>query len=453
MRLSRATLALLLALASACGEPRGPRPNLVLLVADDMDHRHFAFAGYPLAPAPTLDALAETGVLFTHGIVPMSRCRPTLAALLTGLWPHQNGVYFNVGVDHVDPELSLAKRLADAGYATVGEGKFWEGDARAFGFSNLAIANRTTFVRWDQQHLFDWLERTPREQPFFVWWAPELPHVPHDPPERLLARFPEESIPLPAELGDDAAAAAEYRRRERAQLAMQAWLDEGVAALRAKLAELGELSDTLFVFLADNGWASAGVSKGWAYELGLRTPVIVSWPGHLATDASGGARFDELVSPVDVYATLLDYGRAELPPSCEGRSLRARLEGRPMEPRAALYGAIYPLAPTAEIADPARDAVALWARTPRWKLVLTLRDVSAQPDAGGDVEERQDVKVGLAPPFVRKRGALELYDLEQDPNERANLASDPAHAAQAAELRQAALDWWRTTGGGALDVP
>ena len=68
------------------------RPNVVLLVADDMDYEHFGFAGHPQSPTPTLDALAARGTLFTHGFVPMSRCRPAEAALLSGLWPHQNGV-------------------------------------------------------------------------------------------------------------------------------------------------------------------------------------------------------------------------------------------------------------------------------------------------------------------------------------------------------------------------
>ncbi|NOT30793.1 MAG: sulfatase-like hydrolase/transferase [Planctomycetes bacterium] len=442
-------LALAPACAPSCVEEPERRPNVVLLVADDMDYEHFGFAGHPLAETPTLDALAEQGVLFTHGFVPMSRCRPAQAALLTGLWPHQNGVYFNVGADHIDPETSLARLLQRAGYATVGEGKFWEPDPRAMGFSNLAIANYTTFVRWDQQHLFDWLERTPRATPFFVWWAPELPHVPHDPPRELLERVPLESIPIPAWFAGDEAARAEFRARERVLLAMDAWLDRGVAELREKLNALGELEETLFVFLSDNGWANGCVSKGWGYDKGLRTPMIVSWPAELAR----GTRFDDLVSPVDLYATILDYAGAPIPAHSEGQSLRPRIEGRPFEPRAALYGALYPLTPTAELADPARDAYALWARTARWKFILSLKDIHAAADAGSDVDEREDIKVSLAPDFVRKRGDIELYDLANDPYERTNLAAEPEHAAQLAELKRATLEWWHTTGGGSLEAP
>ncbi|HEX6881836.1 MAG TPA: sulfatase-like hydrolase/transferase [Planctomycetota bacterium] len=440
---------LLLALGAACagGQPApGERPNVVVLVADDMDHEHFGCLGYPAARTPTLDALAEEGVLFTHGFVPMSRCRPAQAALLSGLWPHQNGVYFNVGADHIDPETALPVLLARAGYGTVGEGKFWEGEARAMGFSNYTIRNYETFVRWDQHHLFEWLDAHATEAPFFVWWAPELPHVPHDPPEELLARFPLESIPVPAWFEGDA---EEFRRREQISLAMEAWLDEGVGELRAKLGALGVLENTLFVFLVDNGWAHGCVSKGWGHDKGLRTPMILTWPKGIA----GGARHADLVSPVDLYATILDYAGVAPPEGCQGRSLRARLAGEPGTPREALFGALYPLAPTETLTDPARDAYGLWARTERWKWILALKDLRAAADAGSDEGEREDVKVSLAPDFVRRRGEVELYDLASDPHERTNLAGRPEHAALEAELRVRALEWWRATGGGELALP
>jgi len=441
---------LVLALAGCgTGEPAqaGARPNIVVLVADDLDYEHFA---HPLAPVPTLARLAAQGVLFTHGFVPMSRCRPAQASLLSGLWPHQNGVYFNVGADHIDPATALPNLLERAGYATVGEGKFWEFEARVMGFSNYTIRNYETFVRWDQRHLFDWLdENASGEAPFFVWWAPELPHVPHDPPEDLLARFPLESIPVPDWFTGDEAARAEFRARERTLLAMDAWLDQGVAELQDKLRTLGVLDDTLFVFLADNGWANGCVSKGWAFDKGLRTPMVLSWPNGLG----GGALHPDLVSPVDLYATILDFAGAPIPDGCAGQSLRARLEGKPFEPRTALFGALYPLEPTETLTDPARDAYALWARTERWKLILTLKDLHAVADAGSDVGEREDIKVSLAPDFVRKRGDVELYDLASDPHELKNLAGRPKHADPEARLRREVLDWWRATGGAPLESP
>lgn len=441
--------ALLLTASLPFASVHDERPNVVLVVADDMDFEHFGFAGHPLAQTPTIDALAAQGLLFEHGFVPMSRCRPMQASLLSGLWPHENGVYFNVGADHIDPATSLPRLLAQAGYQTVGEGKFWEFEPRVMGFSNWTIRNYETFVRWDQEHLFEWLDRRDPERPFFVWWAPELPHVPHDPPARLLERIPLDAVPVPAWFTGDAAARAEYQARERVLLAMDAWLDEGLHDLLAKLDTLGVRDDTLVCFLIDNGWANGCVSKGWAFDKGLRTPLIVSWPRGIRAPQRSAA----LVSPVDVYATVLELARVPAPTWSRGTSLVPAFTGGALPPREALHGAIYPLAPSALPADAARDAQALWTRSARWKYVLTLRDVSARADAGSTAGEREDVKVSLAPDFVRRRGDVELYDLEHDPHELTNLAALPEHAELLARLRTEVLAWWTSTGGAPLDVP
>lgn len=425
------------------------RPNLVLVVADDMDYEHFGFAGHARAQTPTIDALARDGVLFTHGFVPMSRCRPMQASLLTGLWPQEHGVYFNVGADHIDPATALPRLLSEAGYQTVGEGKFWEFEARAMGFSNYTIRNYETFVRLDQEHLFDWLDARDPERPFFVWWAPELPHVPHDPPARLLAKIALEDVPVPAWFQGDEAARAEFRARERVLLAMDAWLDEGLAALLAKLDALGERENTLVVFLIDNGWANGCVSKGWAFEKGLRTPVVFSWPRGIKK----AQRSEALVSPVDVYATLLELAGVELPAWNRGTSLAPALRGETPVTRDTLFGALWPLEPTELPADAARDAQALWARSARWKYVLTLRDVDARADAGSAQGEREDVKVSLAPDFHRRRGEVELYDLVADPHEQHNLAARPEHAELLAQLRRDTLAWWTANGGAPLELP
>ena len=353
----------------------------------------------------------------------------------------QGGVYFNVGSDHIDPETSLANRLKAAGYATIGEGKFWEYDPRLMGFSNYTIRNYETFVRESQDHLFAWIDEHAGREPMFIWWAPELPHVPHDPPERLRATIDRAAIPIPAWFHGDV---DQYREREQTSLAMVAWLDEGIAELCDKLREKGVYEDTLFCFLIDNGWANGLVSKGSAFDKGLRTPVIFAWSNGIESDAP----FADLVSPVDLHATLLDYAGVGVPPDCEGRTLRARIEGRvPYEPREALYGALYPQTPLEDDADAARDALALWARTERWKYVTYLKDVREADD------ELLKIQANLASYPEHERGDEELYDLFADPYELENLAGRPEHAETKSRLRDEALAWWRATGGGALDLP
>jgi len=433
-----------------------PRPNVVLVLADDQDYEHLGFLGNPLAHTPTLDSLAEQGVVFPTAHVPVARCRPSQAALLSGRWPHQSGIYYNHGPRELDPEGSLPRRLRDAGYATYLGGKYWEGDPRAMGFERDAGYRPRdsrgawaplSFVRRDQSDLFAFIGENAGERPLFVWWAPVLPHPPHDPPERFLELVDAEAIPVPAGFTGDV---AEYRRRERLSLAMVAWFDEGLGQLVEALRDAGEYEDTLFVFLIDNGWANGHVSKGSVFEKGVRTPLVFTWPAGLP----GGERRPDLVSTLDVFPTILDLVGLPVPAQAAGRSLRARLVGggdpahEGPEARDVLYGAAYPQSATPlgqRGKTPEREVLALYARTRRWKVVLYLRDVRREHD------ELLGLQTILADYPERRRGDVDLFDLEADPYERHDVADD--HRELVDELLAGALRWWRDTGGGALDLP
>jgi len=444
MRPLREITALALFAAPATGAPAHPpgvneRPNIVVLVSDDQDYEHFGFAGHPLAHTPAIDSLAKAGAHFTHGFVPMSRCRPAQASLLSGLWPHQNGVYFNVGADHIDPQTCLARRLADAGYATIGEGKFWEYHPREMGFSNYTIRNYETFVREGQEHLFRFIDEHAGKEPMFVWWAPELPHTPHNPrPRHLKTIDPQEITPPEFYTGD----VEEFRRLEWLSLAMVSWLDEGVAELVAKLKEVGEYENTLFCFLVDNGYSNGLPSKGTAFDKGLRTPVLFTWPDGIEPSIQGG-----MITAPDIHATLLDYGGAKPLEQSDGIGLRPAIEGRPFEGHGALYGALYLQTPSETIADAARDAYALWARTRTHKYILYLRDISKRDN------RKFKIQANACTYPERTAGDEDYFDLAADPYELENLSLDPAHRAEMDRLRGEILAWWKGTGGGALELP
>ena len=444
-------LGLLLPLASlvaaevaGCSERAAERPNIVLLLSDDQDFEQLGFLGHPAARTPTLDALAEAGVVFTTAHVAASRCRPSLASLLSGRFPHQHGIFYNEGPATLDPESSLPRLLEEAGYATFLGGKFWEGEPSAMGFQ--AGRDDDGFVRAGQAELFRFIDEHAGREPLFLWWAPVIPHWPHDPPPEVLARIDEAAIPVPAYFAGDP---AEFRAEERPFLAMGAWLDDGVRALREKLAEAGVLEDTLFVFLIDNGSATGTVSKGSVFEKGLRTPVVVSWPRGIA----GGARSDELVSSVDEYATLLDYAGVRVPTDRPGRSLRPMLEGLAgvyggdSVGRDVLCGAMYPRAAAVDDPSPAANVLALYARTKEWKYVLYFRRLNERTD------EMFRVKSVLAPSLERAPGDEDLFQLVEDPYEQRDLSHEPAHAEILRALRERALAWWEETGGVPLQPP
>ncbi len=163
------------------------QPNVVFVVSDDHDNEHLGFMGNQIVHTPNIDLLARSGTVFTRAHLPMSRCHPTLASFLSGRWPHQTGVYHNFGTKKLDPTNSLPRLLRDAGYATYVEGKYWEGDPRAMGFTHGKGNTADTFVRDGQADLFEFIDDVGGQKPMFIWWAPKIPHRPHDPTQEYLA--------------------------------------------------------------------------------------------------------------------------------------------------------------------------------------------------------------------------------------------------------------------------
>lgn len=408
------------------------RPNFVLIISDDQDYTHFGFMGHKLARTPTLDSLAEAGAVFPVAHLPMSRCRPALASLLCGRHPHQSGVYFNYGSGALSATSSLPSLLKEAGYATFAQGKYWEGDPRRMGFTHGPGYDRG-FVRRDQTALFEFLDNV-GDRPFFIWYAPLLPHTPHNPPERFRRLFDPGGIPVPPWM---TALADEFRRLEATSMAMEAWLDDGVSQLMDKLRQLKLERNTMIIFLVDNGWANGLVSKGSPFEMGLRTPIVLTWPNHI----KAGQRLPNLVSALDLMPTILDLAGLPIPESCGGRSLRPLLEGRPVEWRQALLGAIYPAVATPGDERPERDVYALYARTPRWKYILYVQDLRA------DRNSYFRIKHILTEFPQRNRGDQALYDLEADPFELNDLAARPEHRDRLAAFQRQVLEWWEATGG------
>jgi len=402
----------------------------VLVVSDDQDNDHFGFAGHPLAHTPNLDALVDEGCLFSTMHTP-PRCRPSLAVLLSGRHPHQSGIYANRHRRELSPEGSLPNRLRAAGYATFAGGKYWEGDAQTMGFDAPAEPS-PHFARSGQEGLLRFLDENAGERPVFVWWAPALPHTPHNPPERYLELIDGDRIEVPGYLSG--ASSAYFRRFEELSLAMGAWFDDELGKLVEAFRTRGLYDNTLFVFLIDNGWTNGLVAKGSPFEKGVSTPFVATWPGVIPA----GTWRDLRVESIDVMPTLLEAAGLEVPGDLAGESLLPGLRGEPFHGREVLYGAVYDRAATGD-ERPEEDAYALYARDARWKYVLYLRPVDETTWSTMVVTPQRDMN--------RLRGEEDLYDLEADPRELHDLSADPAHRTRMERMRAGALAWWSATGG------
>lgn len=318
-------------LALGCTRADTVPPNIVLVIADDQGWRDFGFMGSDFIHTPNLDTLAREGVVLTHAFNTASACRPSLQTLLTGLHPLQIKTLADVGRKEgaTFPEFriirsleTLPKALARRGYVSFQGGKYWEGPSGAAGFTagtnskltpqgskkalaksrgllkELSGGDGTELGRSTMAPLFEFIDEHV-DEPFFIWFAPMLPHLPHDPAAEFMRSY----------------SAERFSSRDRRYFGNITRLDDRVGQLLAHLERRGVRERTLIIFLADNGWDQSqesdsspqylGGSRGKfsIYEQGFRTPIIFSWPGRLPAGQSHAT----LVSTVDLFPTILEF--------------------------------------------------------------------------------------------------------------------------------------------------
>jgi len=391
------------------------RPNIVLIIGDDHAWTDYGFMGNAAVRTPHIDRLAATGLTYTRGYVTTALCSPSLATLLTGLHPHQHGITGNdpergqsreAWLDRFFRHPLLPKLLADAGYLTMHTGKYWMREPAAAGFSrHMGNTDRhggqaLDIGRQTMQPIYDAIDAAGREaKPFFIWYAPFLPHTPHNPPARLLDTY------------------AAIKPESRAKYyAMIEWLDETVGDLMANLKSRGIDEDTLVVYLNDNGWNDRG--KMTPYENGVRTPILLRWPKKLAPRIDR----DRLAGNIDIMPTILAAAGVPAPAGLPGVDL---LDERAVAARDTLFLANY----THDMVSPDDPGLSLLSRTcihGTWKLIEW-----RQPEPAADRNAQDQV------------GRRELFDLAADPLEERNLAAEQPARVQALAGR---IDgWWQPT--------
>ncbi len=384
-------------------------PNVVMIVGDDMGWTDYGFMDHKTVKTPYLDKLAAEGAVFPNGYVPTSLCRASLATLLTGLYASQHKICCNdppPGIDRSEmlPFLgnapTIPRLLKEQGYRSLQTGKFWEGHFSNGGFTEgMTTKGRhgddgLVIGRQTMQPIYDFITSC-KQTPFFVWYAPMLPHEPHNPPERILKKYLVEG----------------HDQRQAKYWAMCEWFDETCGDLVKWLDDHGHREDTLIVYVVDNGWLQTNGpvrqgdqfltrSKNTPYEDGVRTPIIFRHPGWIAP-----SRRNELVSTIDIAPTILSASNVTLPANLPGVNLLPLLrESKPLD-RHEVYGEIY-LHDCVELGKPQLSVTHRWIRQDDWKLIVPK-------------------KTGASP---------ELYRLTDDPHEKLDLAKD--NASRVNELTQ-----------------
>jgi arylsulfatase A-like enzyme len=324
---------------------KGKRPNVVVIISDDMGYADIGCQGCKDIATPNIDSIALKGIRFTNGYVSCPVCSPTRAGLATGRYQQRFGHEYNTGPppgglrEHVGlplTEVTIADVLKSAGYVTGAVGKwhlgmaphfhpFKRGYDEFFGFLHgghsyidpgLGTFNpvlRGTEPVDEKEYLTDafsreavaFVERHHKER-FFLYLAYNAVHTPMQAPQRYKDSF--KNI-------------TEQKRRIYA--GMLTAMDEGIGKLLGKLRELDLEKDTLLFFINDNGGPTPAngslntplrATKGTMYEGGIRVPFMVQWPGHL----KAGSTYDKPVISLDILPTAAAAVGADLP---SGRKL------------------------------------------------------------------------------------------------------------------------------------
>ena len=434
--------------AAAVAAPSGParaddppRPNIVIILADDLGHGELGCYGHPRFKTPNLDRMAAEGIRLTRFNTPMPFCAPTRAALLTGRYPFRNGMTGNPAPDGgpaadamalAPGEVTLAQALRAAGYATGMVGKWHLGHKRpeslptrrgfdeylGIPYSNdmrpvrlldgEAVVEypvvQATLTRRYTERALRFIDRN-RDRPFFLYLAHAMPHKP-------------------------LACSEDFYRKSGAGLYgdVVAELDWGVGQVLDRLRALGLDDRTLVVFTSDNGpWygGSTGGLRGMkstTWEGGFRVPCIARWPGRIPP----GRVSHRMAITMDLFATALAAAGVAPPPDrpIDGKNLLPLFAGDDRPVHDVIFGHAG-----------ARLATACDGR---WKLhALPARDRRDPTTGGRWIDPRGPDGVTILAPYEQAQpseypgrrdgdptGAMSLFDLRDDPGEQRNVAAE-----------------------------
>ncbi|WP_430813946.1 sulfatase [Carboxylicivirga sp. RSCT41] len=407
-------------------------PNIVFILIDDLGWKDTGYMGSDYYETPHIDQLAAIGVNFDQAYAPAANCAPSRACIMSGQNTPRHGIY-TVGssergkahtrkliptpntVTLADSIVTLAEALKEAGYVTAQMGKWHLGDDPCTQGFDVNVAgshaghpksyfspykNKDLVDGPDGEYLTDRLtneaikyisqQAERKDTPFFLYLPYFTVHTPLQGKEELINKYRKKG--------------GEEGQNNPVYAAMVESADQNIGRLMDALKNVGVAQNTLVIFSSDNGGIAKISSqkplragKGSYYEGGIRVPLVISWPGHIPA----GKTINTPVASMDVYPSILELCGLKRKPKqpLDGQSLVALMQKDKPLKREALYWhfPIY-LQGIHPVKDQARDPLfrtrpGSAMRMGKWKLHEYFED-----------------------------GALELYNLENDPGEWHNLA-------------------------------
>lgn len=426
------------------------RPNLVLIVADDLGPDLGCY-GNDVIQTPNIDALAAEGALFRNAFCTTASCSASRSVILTGLHNHRNGHYGHEHSYHhfssFDAVRSLPVRLTEAGYETARVGKYHVAPQSVYKFDTALKGNGRNGVEM-AEYVSQWLNQRRSEQPFFLYYCTSDPHrgggfrqdkplgpdafgnrpdgypgveqKVYDPADVVVPPFLPDTPTCRAELAEYYESVSRF--------------DSGVGAVVAALKKAGEYDDSVIIVTSDHGIAFPG-GKTNQYEPGLKIPFVVRAPDM----KNAGGENNAMISLVDLTPTLLEWAGAEVEEGAfHGRSWAGAVDQQDPQGWNRIYGShtfheITMYYPMRTVRDRQYKLI--------WNIAHPLpypfaSDLWRAPTFQERLRQGPETLYGQrSVADYMQRPQFELFDLQADPNESHNLADDPAHAEKLAELQ------------------
>lgn len=464
----------LLAILALLQPAYSKQPNVVLMLCDDIRWNALGCAGHPHLRTPNIDRLAKEGVYFENMFCTTSLCSPSRATILSGLYAHSHGVTNNF-TEYPTDLASFPVSLQQAGYKTAyfgkwhmgekndeprpgfdtfvthqGQGKYFDTEFNFNGEGRRVVKGYYTTVVTDMS--IDWIrnhEATDGGTPFLLMLGQKAPHSFYFPEPKYEHEFDDVEVNYPQSAfhlqdkpdwmtkrlttwhgiygpifdwrkhfpNDKASGVIDFARMVRAYWGTILSVDDSMGRITETLRELGELDNTVIIFMGDNGLLEGEhgmVDKRTMHEASIRVPLIVRYPG--LTNPKQPKRVRQQVLTTDIAPTIIDLAGAEPLKNIHGKSFKQLVtQGDPGWRTSWFYHYNYekqfPYTPNVR-----------GIRTDRWKYIR-------YPHGDGSAD----------------RHKAELYDLDSDPKELNNLIDDERYRELVTKLNQQLLDLMKAT--------
>lgn len=421
-------------LLQSCAKETKPL-NVVIFIADDISWDDFGCYGNKAVKTPTIDSLANKGLLFTNAFLTTSSCSPSRASIITGRYPHNTGA----------PELhmplpshvpTIGRFLKQKGYFVGASGKWHLGEAAKKDFHQVLD---TDIGLGGEDRWIEIIDAIPENQPYFLWMASIDAHRGWG-ENTFSGSTNREQIKVPPYMINDSITKTDFE----AYYDEITRFDHHIKTSLQHLKKLGKLDNTLIIIMADNGRPFPR-DKTRMYDSGIKTPLVINWNDQITQT---GKQTDALVSAIDIASTIAELTQLEETDSFQGKSFAKTLANPNLEHRDYVF---------AEHNWHDYAAFERMVRTKNYLLVensLANKPISSAADVhSGDAFQqlvlsfRNDgLDIIQSLQFDSIQPTRLLFDITNDKHQLKNLVGDYKHQKQLDSLTRILRNWQEKTG-------